>query len=470
MLLHNTREYDDNFIATWSSLSADRQAYDLKKNNYCMKNFSSEPIIKVGIVASTQICFILKGQYKYKNTDINPGEYTAQLINNTIKLSFANDTIIELTPQNESSTFVLKNVNIGIGFHWEQQTEQEFEGGLCLQPEDNTIRAVNQILLEKYLKSVISSEMSAMNDPVLLKVHAIISRSWLMAQIFGKNQKNDHLPPGTKNEIIKWYDRSDHNNFDVCADDHCQRYQGVTRVISENAQKAIDATRGKALTFDDKICDARYSKCCGGISEAFENVWQNTPVGYLSPVYDKAPIATTLKKCNTPERFFTTAPEAFCNTSDENILSQILVDFDRKTQNFYRWKVSYKQEELSALIKKKSGIDFGEIIDLIALERGYSGRIVRLQIIGSKRTMIVGKELEIRKWLSESHLYSSAFIVRKKNMLNKIPETFTLHGAGWGHGVGLCQIGAAVMSQKGYSVKEILEHYFIGAECKSIYD
>ena len=434
-----------------------------------MPGITKEPIIKVGILLNNEVCFELKGSFKYRQSELEAGEYTARIENGNIDTGFCRAETIELTPLGSDATFVLKNVSIGIGFHWEQQVEQEFEGGLYLQPENGMIRVVNHVPLEKYLKSVISSEMSAMNDPVLLNAHAIVSRSWLLAQIFGEKNEKEKQPKPSENEIVKWYDREDHRHFDVCADDHCQRYQGVTRVISENAQNAIDTTRGKVLMYNNEICDARYSKCCGGISEAFENVWQNAPVPYLRPVYDKHPTATPVNMCNTPDSYFTTKPEAFCNTGDEKVLSQVLVDFDRQTQNFYRWNESFKQEELSALIKKKSGIDFGEIIDLIPLERGYSGRIIHLKIVGAKHTLTVGKELEIRKWLSESHLYSSAFIVEKSDINNGIPGTFTLYGAGWGHGVGLCQIGAAVMSQKGYSVKEILEHYFKGAECKEIY-
>jgi SpoIID/LytB domain protein len=434
-----------------------------------MPGITKEPIIKVGILLNSEVCFELKGSFKCRQSELEAGEYAARIENGIIDTGFCRAETVELTPLGTDATFVLKNVSIGIGFHWEQQVEQEFEGGLYLQPENGMIRAVNHIPLEKYLKSVISSEMSAMNDPVLLNAHAIVSRSWLLAQIFEKITEKEKQPKPSESEIVKWYDREDHRHFDVCADDHCQRYQGVTRVISENAQKAIDATRGTVLMHNNEICDARYSKCCGGVSEAFENVWQASPVPYLRPVHDKHPIATPVNTCNTPDSYFTNKPEAFCNTGDEKVLSQVLVDFDRQTQNFYRWKESFKQEGLSALIKKKSGIDFGEIIDLIPLERGYSGRIIRLKIIGTKLTFTVGKELEIRKWLSESHLYSSAFIVEKHDLKEGIPGTFILRGAGWGHGVGLCQIGAAVMSQKGYSVQEILEHYFKGAECKEIY-
>jgi len=438
--------------------------------------YSSEPIIRVGILAAPSIEFELKGPFSLNDEVIAPGNYTATLHN-------AKDfpqTYRSITP---GSTFILKNVTIGIGFHWERKENQEFEGGLTLQVEGDKIRAINTIPLESYLKSVISSEMSAMNDLNLLNAHAVVSRSWLLAQIQnrGKCKKTAdcHTPANTSatndftlNEIIKWYDREDHDTFDVCADDHCQRYQGITKVISENAQKAIEATCGQVLMYGNEICDARFSKCCGGISEDFENVWQPVKIPYLVAVRD---IISIPDRVLNPVRdidksFFTASPEAFCNTTDPEVLSQVLIDFDRATTNFFRWTVQYSQQELSTLIARKSGYDFGKIIDLIPLERGKSGRIIRLKIIGTKKELIVGKELEIRKWLSESHLYSSAFVIEKNIAKgNEISSAFIFHGAGWGHGVGMCQIGAAVMSRKGFTSNQILEHYFSGASIVKIY-
>jgi stage II sporulation protein D len=443
--------------------------------------YPSEPVIRVGIMTAHIIEFELKGSFSLKNEAVAPGNYMV-IINNTVNFPL---TYQSLTAD---STFILKNVTIGIGFHWEKQEDQEFEGGLTLQVEDDKIRAINSVPLESYLKSVISSEMSAMNDLNLLNAHAIVSRSWLLAQIQNRSKNRTTTDcrasagaPSRNdvnmNEIMKWYDREDHDNFDVCADDHCQRYQGITKVISENAQKAIEATRGQVLMYENEICDARFSKCCGGISEDFENVWQPVKVPYLVAVRDIKPKPDSpdsnrgLKPVRfEDETFITSLPEAFCYTSDPDVLSQVLIDFDRATTNFYRWTVQYSQQELSELITRKSGIDFGEIIDLISMERGNSGRIIRLKIIGTKRELIVGKELEIRKWLSESHLYSSAFVVEKLFSEGvEIPSQFILRGAGWGHGVGMCQIGAAVMSRKGYTPNQILEHYFSGATIKSIY-
>lgn len=454
---------------------------------------SEEPIIKVGILAEPTIQFELKGDFLLNSAIVPAGVYSVSIDGDVLNCTPSTSNCftsskLALIPRLPTSTFILKKVTIGIGFHWEKQEDQEFEGGLTLQIERDKIRAINTVALESYLKSVISSEMSAMNDANLLNAHAIVSRSWLLAQILKKNSQqvlHNELKSTTGsiikqaeqnysniNEIVKWYDREDHDTFDVCADDHCQRYQGITKVISANAQKAIEATSGKVLMFDNEICDARFSKCCGGISEDFENVWQPVKVPYLVAIRDVDYGLTETSKVKNinAEAFITTSPEAFCNTTDLTVLSQVLIDFDRSTTNFYRWVVEYDQKKISALIEKKSGIAFGEITDIVPLERGNSGRIIRLKIVGTKKETIVGKELEIRKWLSESHLYSSAFIVEKEFENNyAIPSKFILRGAGWGHGVGMCQIGAAMMSKKGYTSEKILKHYFKESEVKKIY-
>jgi stage II sporulation protein D len=469
-----------------------------------MNELPNEPMIRVGIIAATTIRFELKGDFQLNGESVLPDTYTATIKNNIIHCTnecrdkacdvgdkaydfgdkaclVSTDNQIKLIPTNPSSTFILKNVTIGIGFHWERKEDQEFEGNLTLQVEGDKIRAVNIVPLESYLRSVISSEMSAMNDPNLLNAHAIVSRSWLLAQLQKKGiskittDRQASANPIVRNndtvtEIVKWYDREDHDTFDVCADDHCQRYQGITKVISENATKAIEATRGKVLLYDDAICDARFSKCCGGISEDFENVWQPVKVPYLVAVRDIEPKMFQKPGRFENDSFITSIPKAFCNTNDPEILSQVLIDFDRATTNFYRWEVEYSQDYISTLIARKSGMEFGDIIDLIPMKRGNSGRIIRLKIIGSKKEVIVGRELEIRKWLSESHLYSSAFVVEKIYDNGKIvPSKFIFRGAGWGHGVGMCQIGAAVMSRQGYSPAQILEHYYKGASIKKIY-
>ncbi|NLB59454.1 MAG: SpoIID/LytB domain-containing protein, partial [Gammaproteobacteria bacterium] len=364
-----------------------------------------------------------------------------------------------------SDSFQLKDVIIGLHFHWERRENQRFQGGLKFIMEENGITAINIVTLEDYLKSVISSEMSATSSEELLKAHAIISRSWLLAQIQkNKDIAGDYQTSFTSpTEIVRWYGREDHSLFDVCADDHCQRYQGITRQSTPLVSAAVDQTCGRVITYGHAICDARFSKCCGGIMEIFENVWEPTTHPYLQGKADNAgnaPLPDLTMEENADE-WIRSSPPAFCNTKDAAILRQVLNDYDRETADFYRWRVIYSQEELSSLIRERSGIDYGEIIAMEPLERGTSGRIIRLKIIGTERVMTIGKELEIRRTLSRSHLYSSAFVVDAGEENEEgIPQQFTLTGAGWGHGVGLCQIGAAMMAEKGYSHAAILEHYF----------
>ena len=317
--------------------------------------------------------------------------------------------------------------------------------------------------------------MSANASKELLKAHAVISRSWLLAQVEKNFNLNGSVTPYKScyrdNEtLIRWYDREDHELFDVCADDHCQRYQGITRASNPIVREVIKETRGEVLMDNDTICDARFSKCCGGVTEKFENCWEPVPHSYLTALRDgETPAYPDLTDEREAEQWIRTSPEAFCNTKDKKVLSQVLNNYDQETTDFYRWKVEYEQEELSKLILKRSGIDYGQILDLVPVERGTSGRLVRLKIIGTKRTMIIGKELEIRRTLSPSHLYSSAFIIDKVNVTNGIPDRFILTGAGWGHGVGLCQIGAAVMGEQGYTYDTILLHYYIGATIDKLY-
>jgi SpoIID/LytB domain protein len=342
----------------------------------------------------------------------------------------------------------------------------------------NTIVIINQVDIEEYLTSVISSEMSATASAEFLKAHAVISRSWLLAQLAKSRSllTNEEEPrqsiTRTREELVKWYDREDHDMFDVCADDHCQRYQGITRASTPLAVEAVNETRGEILTDGETICDTRFYKCCGGITEQFENVWEPVPHPYLTAVRDakEQGLLPDLSHEATADTWIRTSPEAFCNTRDKEILNQVLTNYDQETSDFYRWKVVYTQKKLSELIQWKSGgVDFGDIIDLIPLKRGTSGRIERLKIVGSKQTYIIGKELEIRRVLSKSHLYSSAFVVDKEDVSNAIPGRFVLTGAGWGHGVGLCQIGAAVMGAQGYDYKQILAHYFPHTEIEKRY-
>ncbi len=434
----------------------------------------SEPLIHVGILLQQQkIDFSLPDGYKSNGREIQPGDYSVEISGEKILFNGEiSDELVFEADDLHHNAFGLKNVIIGVQFHWERKEDQYFLGSLKFIVENGSLSAINIVSLEDYLTSVISSEMSATSSEELLKAHAVISRSWLLAQI----HKNESLESTgthyqtsfeTLTEIFRWYDRENHNRFDVCADDHCQRYQGITRQSTELVKKVIQETWGEVLFYDGTICDARFSKCCGGVMETFENVWEPVIHPYLQakPDYTEGSPLPDLTVEDNAEEWIRTSPPAFCNTQDANVLKQVLNDYDRETADFYRWKITYSQEELSTLIRERSGIDFGEIIALQPLERGASGRIIRLKIIGTERVMTIGKELEIRRTLSKSHLYSSAFIVDTQDEdENGIPQTFILTGAGWGHGVGLCQIGAAIMAEKGYSYNEILAHYFPASE------
>ena len=383
---------------------------------------------------------------------------------------------LEFTPGNETDYFEPCDVTIGVNFHWERKENQSFRGSLRLIVENNQVTAINVLPIEEYLLSVISSEMSATASLELLKAHAVISRSWLLAQIEKNKQLADDSEEYssctlTDTELVKWYDREDHVNFDVCADDHCQRYQGITRESTEKVRDAIKATWGQVLTYNGVLCDARFSKSCGGVFEEFENCWEPKHYDYLVARHDgEQPMNfPDLTIEENAREWILNAPPAFCNTHDKQILSQVLNSYDQETTDFYRWKVEYTQEELSELIKNRSGVDYGEILDLIPVARGTSGRLYRLKIVGTKKTLIIGKELEIRRTLSPSHLYSSAFVVEKEGEEGKVPTKFKLTGAGWGHGVGLCQIGAAVMGEKGFNYRQILQHYFINSEITELY-
>jgi stage II sporulation protein D len=442
-----------------------------------MINWKNVPDIQVGILTGEEVIFTLNGPFHSTGLDISmDGWYKATCSGNKIKLE--NDTWnaeftggLILTPVNECiSSFTLHSVIIGVNFHWERREDQMFRGKLRLIIEDNKITAVNTLSIEDYLVSVISSEMSANSSVELLKAHAVISRGWLLAQMdkkgtLSKDTVRYNTSVITEDEIVRWYDREDHLNYDVCADDHCQRYQGITRASTAAVEKAVNETKGEVLTYNGNICDTRYYKCCGGLSELFENVWEPVNHPYLRSIadLDKIPEGydTDLTNETNAWRWIKGNPGSFCNTTDKKVLSQVLNDYDQETNEFFRWMVTYSQSDLTDLVRARTGIDFRIIKDLIPLERGASGRIIRLKIVGSEKTMVIGKELEIRKALSRTHLYSSCFIVEKKNCENII--IFTLSGAGWGHGVGLCQIGAAVMGSKGYKYNEILMHYFRGA-------
>ena len=437
----------------------------------------SVPCVKVGIFNEPEVKFVLYGKYRVGDT-IAEGECLASVSGGKVLWDGKEYDNVLFTPADkENDCFELKDVTIGVNFHWERKENQKFRGALSLIAENDRVTAINVLSVEEYLLSVISSEMSATASLELLKAHAVISRSWLLAQIEkNKNiiKENTHYCAchQDENELVKWYDREDHVNFDVCADDHCQRYQGITRASTQTVREAIKATWGQVLTYDGKLCDARFSKCCGGVYEEFENCWEPVHYPYLVARRDSEhPLDfPDLTVEENAKEWILSSPQAFCNTTDAEILSQVLNNYDQETADFYRWKVEYSQEELSALIKNRSGIDYGEILDLVPVERGKSGRLVRMKIVGTKKQLTIGKELEIRRTLSPSHLYSSAFIVDKQDVnAAGVPQKFVLTGAGWGHGVGLCQIGAAVMGAKGYNYKEILLHYFIDANISTLY-
>ena len=433
-----------------------------------------QPMVSVGIMSEKEISFELNNAYNFTCPDNAEtfevkGPQTAVESNGKVLWDGKEYTELVFTPKG-IGTFWLRGVTIGVNFHWERKEDQKFGSALKIIVEHGKLTAVNVIGVEDYLTSVISSEMSATASPELLKAHAVISRSWLLAQI----EKNKEIVASnseysactqTEDELVKWYDREDHTNFDVCADDHCQRYQGLTRASTLKVREAIEATWGELLMDGNKICDARFSKCCGGAVEEFQYCWEPVKYSYLVKLRDgkNTQDLPDLTIEENAHKWIMENPEAFCNTTDKNILSQVLNNYDQETVNFYRWKEEYTVKELSELVYKRSGVDYGEIIDLIPVERGTSGRLVKLKIVGTKKTMTIGKELEIRRTLSTSHLYSSAFVVEKTD------DKFILYGAGWGHGVGLCQIGAAVMGEQGYKYKEILLHYFVGASIENRY-
>ena len=445
----------------------------------------TEPLLNVGILSDKKINIELYGDFKVAgNKNVFSGLFSLEAKeskivckNNREKFEFENEIVFEPgDPVSES--FVIKNVVIGSSFHWERKEKLRFIYSLKIILNKDKLVAVNIIPLESYLVSVISSEMSAKSSIELLKAHSVVSRSWVIAQVEkSSNKKTTKQETGAtvklEDEIVRWYDREDHVLFDVCADDHCQRYQGVTKINSESARKAIKETRGIILVSDNKVCDARYSKCCGGITEAFENVWEPVKNRYLISISDyKFEPENYLVDFNSEvnaRKWILNQPPAYCNTNDQKILSNILVDYDKATKDFFRWKVIYTQKEISEIISEKSGEDFGIILDLIPVLRGFSARLIKLKIVGTKKTLTIGKELEIRRILSGTHLYSSAIVIDKEEIKDGVPQKFIIHGAGWGHGVGMCQIGAAVMAEKGFMFDEILLHYFKNTALKKAY-
>ena len=444
-------------------------------NSQLLSEQNGEPRVSVGIVTANEIVFSLHQPYNANGTTVS-GKQSVSYENGAIIWNGKRYKELVFQPQEAGASFSLEDVTIGVNFHWERKETQTFLGILRFAIEGTAMWAINELPVERYLESVISSEMSATSSLRLLEAHAVISRSWLLAQIENRRsakteQTSLYSCITGKDKMIKWYDRQDHTLFDVCADDHCQRYQGITKETSPHVAVAIQHTRGQVLMSEGKICDARFSKCCGGAMEEFQYCWEDSPKPYLKAIGDtpEKTIPDLTVEANA-EEWIRTSPDSFCNTSDKNILSQVLNDYDQETTDFYRWRVDYTQEEISQLINSKLNIDFGQIIDLIPIERGKSARLCQLKIVGTKQTLTIGKELEIRRALSPSHLYSSAFVVDKEDVnAEGIPALFHIIGCGWGHGVGLCQIGAAVMGEKGYNYDQILAHYYPGADLKELY-
>ncbi|MBF1573159.1 MAG: SpoIID/LytB domain-containing protein [Prevotella salivae] len=436
---------------------------------------TTQPNVSVGIVSGREIKFCLNATYVAEGMP-SAGKQTVSFSENGVLWNGKTYRQLEFLPQSDEASFSLYDVTIGVNFHWERKETQTFLGKLKFIINGNSVCAVNELPVERYLESVISSEMSATSSLELLKAHAVISRSWLLVQMQNrrKGEATAHVAASEiqgNGELIRWYDREDHTLFDVCADDHCQRYQGITKETSAHVAEAIRQTAGQVLTDEDEICDARFSKCCGGETEEFQYCWENLRKPYLVALRD-APQqeALDLTVEANADRWIRSSPESFCNTRDAKVLSQVLNNYDQETSDFYRWRVEYTQQQVQQLLTEKLGIDFGAVVDLIPVERGTSGRLSKLRIVGEKLTLVIGKELEIRRALSKSHLYSSAFVVDAFDRNEQgIPKCFALIGAGWGHGVGLCQIGAAVMGERGYSYKEILLHYYPGAIIKQIY-
>ena len=467
----------DKMNSIVTKLKASKEA-ELQVGTSALYSYDKEPEVKVGIVSGQKIHFSLNKPYLAKGETVI-GEQEVEFSEGGVLWNGNQYSSLTFHPQSADASFSLSDVTIGVNFHWERKETQTFLGTLRFVVESDKICAINELPVEKYLESVISSEMSATSSLELLKAHAVISRSWLLAQMKKRRdvaESGNNFFSFTKKEdmLIRWYDREDHTIFDVCADDHCQRYQGITKETSPHVAEAIRQTKGQVLLDGDEICDARFSKCCGGVTEEFQYCWEDTPKNYLTAVRDIAlGIESTLPNLTNEEeaeKWIRFNPPAFCNTQDKRILSQVLNDYDQETVDFYRWKVTLTQEKLQQLIADRLKMDLGSILDMKSVERGTSGRISKLQIIGTEKTFTIGKELEIRRTLSDSHLLSSAFIVDKYDIDEQgVPQRFELIGAGWGHGVGLCQIGAAVMGEEGYLYNAILLHYYQGAEIKKLY-
>jgi stage II sporulation protein D len=441
------------------------------------------PTISIGLMTAPSVRLALEGAFVTADGQpVKAGIYTASTENGAVRLEGETAVIspaITLMPVDfDACRFIVHNVRIGVDFHWEREETEQFQGVLKLIARGERVTMINELPIESYLVSVISSEMSPSCPPEFLRAHAIVSRSWLLAQLRRAAGAAPSAPPAQQcgdEELIRWYGRESHQDFDVCADDHCQRYQGASKALSESAFEAVRDTRGQALMYADGVCDARYSKCCGGMTESYSAAWEDRDVPYLKPVFDGpgniAPgYRLPLSIDANAEDWVTESPLAYCGMPTPELLADILPGLDQETRDFYRWRVDYSQDELSSILLSKLGVDFGRVRALVPIERGESGRIVKLRIAGEQRTLTIGKELEIRRALSRSHLYSSAFVVHVAGAEpSEYPAQFSLIGAGWGHGVGMCQIGAAVMADREYRHQEILAHYFSGTTVSALY-
>jgi stage II sporulation protein D len=452
-----------------------------------MQIIDREPLVSVGLMTGAEgVGFELKGAFVNSAGErLDGGSYRARPFNKDVEIVSEGGrrgfsaSECRLTPAQPTASFVIRDVTIGIDFHWQRKQDQEFQGALRIKLEaGGRLTVINEVPVESYLIGVISSEMSAHAHPELLKAHSVISRSWLLAQMkpWKKERHKPSFAPqsiGGETRLIRWYDQESHADFDVCADDHCQRYQGVAKATSATVHEAIHATFGQVLTFGGELCDARFSKSCGGMTESYDAAWEDARFPYLAVSYDgeefPAGFDLPLTDEANAERWIRNSPPAFCNTTEANVLGKILPNFDQETTDFYRWRVTIAQDELQELLRAKLGVSFGAVHKIEAVERGASGRVVRLRVVGERETMVIGKELEIRRALSPSHLYSSAFVVDGEGTDGAAPAAFTLTGAGWGHGVGLCQIGAALMAERGYDFRRILEHYYRGARLYGLY-
>ena len=448
-----------------------------------MNKEKKQPTVSVGIMSDREVRFTLHGEYISMQCSVTGEQSVTARDGRLIYHDQAYEELIFEPCHQDDCSFTLHDVTIGVSFHWRRKEDQTFRGAVKFIIENGNVTAINIVPVEDYLTSVISSEMSAKASLELLKAHAVISRSWLLAQIRQKpaeaatadsvmSDLQPSLGDSDADEVIKWWDRDDHVNYDVCADDHCQRYQGITRASTPTVEQAIGETWGEVLMHGGQLCDARFSKSCGGVLEEFENCWQDHHHDYLEARRDGEDEQDfpDLTREDAAEEWILTSPAAFCNTHDPEVLSQVLNDYDQETTDFYRWSVEYSQDQLADLIARRTGVDYGRIRDLQPVARGTSGRLYKMKIVGEKRTQIIGKELAIRYALSETALYSSAFVVERHDIdADGYPAKFVIRGAGWGHGVGLCQIGAAVMGAQGYDYKKILLHYFVGAQIEKQY-